>query len=55
MRAVPINRYAIFLLIGGLGCLADLATKHWVFACAGCRRGAKPGGCAKTIAAFRPV
>ncbi|HVX61964.1 MAG TPA: signal peptidase II [Pirellulales bacterium] len=39
MRAVPINRYAIFLLIGGLGCLADLATKHWVFAALGA-----PGG-----------
>ena len=39
MRAVPTNRYAIFLLIGGLGCLADLATKHWVFAALG-----PPGG-----------
>lgn len=35
MRAVPANRYVIFLLIGGLGCLADLVTKSWVFAALG--------------------
>ena len=39
MRAVPANRYIIFLLIGGLGCLADLATKSWVFSALG-----EPGG-----------
>lgn len=39
MRAVPTNRYFIFLLIGGLGCLADLATKSWVFSALGA-----PGG-----------
>jgi signal peptidase II len=39
MKAVPANRYLIFLLIGGLGCLADLATKNWVFSALG-----MPGG-----------
>src|SRR3569623_2098095 len=39
MRAVPANRYYLFLLIGGLGCLADLATKDWVFSALGA-----PGG-----------
>ena len=32
MRAVPANRYIVFLLIATVGCLADLATKHWAFA-----------------------
>ena len=32
MRAVPLDRYFIFFAIAALGCLADLATKSWVFA-----------------------
>ena len=32
MRAVPLNRYIVFFVIAVLGCLADLATKSWVFA-----------------------
>lgn len=32
MRAVPLNRYIIFLAIAAIGCLADLATKSWIFA-----------------------
>jgi len=31
MRAVPANRYLAFFSIASLGCLADLATKHWIF------------------------
>jgi signal peptidase II len=31
MRAVPRSRYLIFGAIAGLGCLADLTTKAWVF------------------------
>lgn len=44
MKAVPANRYLIFGLIGGLGCLADLATKNWVFSTLG-----MPGGKEKWI------
>lgn len=32
MRGVPATRYLIFFLIAGLGCIADLATKNWIFA-----------------------
>ena len=32
MRAVPLNRYWVFMLIAGGGLAADLATKHWMFA-----------------------
>ncbi|MBN1589685.1 MAG: signal peptidase II [Pirellulales bacterium] len=32
MRAVPTNRYLIFFSIASVGCLADLATKNWIFA-----------------------
>ena len=39
MKAVPANRYLIFLLIAALGCLADLASKSRVFAWLG-----EPGG-----------
>jgi len=31
MRAVPLNRYLVFLLITGGGLAADLATKRWMF------------------------
>jgi signal peptidase II len=31
MRAVPTNRYLVFLLIAGGGLAADLATKRWMF------------------------
>jgi signal peptidase II len=31
MRAVPSNRYVVFLLLVVVGCLVDLATKRWVF------------------------
>ena len=31
MRAVPLNRYLIFFAIAIVGCLADLATKRWMF------------------------
>ena len=31
MKAVPLNRYAVFFSLAILGCLADLATKSWVF------------------------
>jgi signal peptidase II len=30
-KAVPTSRYAVFLLLAALGCLADLATKKLVF------------------------
>ena len=30
--AVPANRYVLFFTIAGAGCLADLATKSWIFA-----------------------
>lgn len=39
MKAVPANRYVFFLLIAGLGCALDLATKSWVFGWLG-----MPGG-----------
>ena len=32
MRAVPLSRYIIFFAIAAIGCLADLATKSWIFA-----------------------
>jgi len=32
MKAVPANRAIVFFTIAVLGCVADLATKHWVFA-----------------------
>ncbi len=32
MRAVPLNRFWVFLLIAGGGFAVDLATKHWIFA-----------------------
>jgi signal peptidase II len=32
MRAVPANRYLVFLLLAGGGLAVDLATKHWMFA-----------------------
>jgi signal peptidase II len=32
MKAVPANRYVIFLLIAVAGCAIDLATKSWIFA-----------------------
>lgn len=35
MKAVPANRYLIFLLIAALGCVADLASKSRVFAALG--------------------
>jgi signal peptidase II len=31
MRAVPLNRYLVFLLIAGGGFAIDLATKRWMF------------------------
>jgi signal peptidase II len=31
MQAVPANRAVLFVGIAALGCLADLATKHWIF------------------------
>ena len=31
MKAVPISRYLVFLLIAAGGCLVDLATKSWAF------------------------
>jgi len=31
MRAVPLNRYLVFLLIAGGGVAADLASKHFMF------------------------
>ncbi len=31
MRAVPLNRYLVFLLIAGGGFAVDLATKRWMF------------------------
>lgn len=31
MKAVPANRYLIFLSIAVAGCLIDLATKSWIF------------------------
>ncbi len=31
MRGVPRSRVFTFLAIAGLGCAADLVTKHWVF------------------------
>ncbi|MFC1597424.1 signal peptidase II [Planctomycetota bacterium] len=30
-RAVPANRYAVFLLLAVTGCALDLATKTWIF------------------------
>jgi signal peptidase II len=39
MRAVPFNRYLLFLLIASAGCLTDLATKQWIF-----QRLGMPGG-----------
>jgi signal peptidase II len=30
-RAVPANRYAVFLLLAATGCALDLATKTWIF------------------------
>ena len=31
MKAVPANRYAVFFSLAIFGCLADLATKSWIF------------------------
>ncbi len=31
MRAVPLNRYLVFILIAGGGFAVDLATKRWMF------------------------
>lgn len=31
MRAVPLSRHIAFLAIAAAGCLADLATKSWIF------------------------
>ncbi|NQT36036.1 MAG: signal peptidase II [Planctomycetes bacterium] len=31
MKTVPANRYVVFFSIAVVGCLADLATKSWVF------------------------
>ncbi len=31
MKAVPWNRYLVFFAIAVVGCLADLATKRWIF------------------------
>ncbi len=31
MRAVPASRYYVFFSIAVIGCLADLATKSWIF------------------------
>ncbi|MGH7140611.1 MAG: signal peptidase II [Pirellulales bacterium] len=39
MKAIPINRYITFFSMAAVGCAADLATKHWVFAALG-----RPGG-----------
>lgn len=39
MKAVPASRYLVFVLVAGLGCLIDLATKHCAFARLG-----PPGG-----------
>jgi signal peptidase II len=39
MKAVPANRYLLYFSIAVLGCLADLATKKWMFAWLG-----MPGG-----------
>lgn len=47
MKAVPGNRHLTFLLIAGVGCAADLATKAWVFALLG-----PPGG--QTLWLWRP-
>ena len=30
-QAVSAGRYALFLFLAGIGCAADLYTKHWVF------------------------
>ncbi len=35
MRAVPLNRYVVYIAIAALGCSADLASKSWVFAALG--------------------
>src|SRR5688500_3806940 len=39
MQPVPQNRYVVFGAIAVLGCLADLATKKWIFSRLG-----MPGG-----------
>ncbi len=31
MRAVPLNRYLVFLLVAGGGLAVDLASKRWIF------------------------
>jgi signal peptidase II len=40
MKTVPASRYALFSLLAVLGCLADLASKNWVFAKLGPPHGA---------------
>lgn len=32
MTTIPRSRYAVFILLAAGGCLADLLTKHWIFA-----------------------
>ncbi len=38
-NSVPVNRYAIFVLLASVGCGLDLLTKHWAFNALG-----PPGG-----------
>jgi signal peptidase II len=43
MRAVPLSRYIVFLLLAAGGCAVDLATKQWMFGQADATRTVSPG------------
>ncbi|MGD0899645.1 MAG: signal peptidase II [Thermoguttaceae bacterium] len=43
MRAVPLSRYIVFVLLGAGGCAVDLATKQWMFSRLGVPVPGRPG------------
>ena len=54
MRAVPLNRYAVFFSLVTAGLFGDLATKHWIFARLGMPRpGAKPWWLLEDVCGFQ--
>ena len=55
MRAVPLNRYLVFLLIAGGGFAADLATKRWMFDWLGMPGGQDRIGSGPMFSAFKPA